>query len=180
MKKFKIIELSFAIGIAILLNIFIPYVGNYFFPEPEYNDFCSEREDKLMRAPVNDSQISEETCLQNDGEWINYATTVETEPQGYCDFYSKCNGEYEVARDAYSQNAFIFYLLIAIVLLIISQFLIKNQVVASSLAAGSILLMIISSMRFWSSSDELIRIIILGIALFVLIYLAYKKFNNED
>ena len=48
-----------------------------------------------------------------------------------------------------------------------------------ALSFAGVLSFIIASMRYWTSADDLIKVIILGIALAILIFIAFKKFKDN-
>jgi hypothetical protein len=61
----------------------------------------------------------------------------------------------------------------------IGNFLKRNLVVGIALSLAGVLSFIIASMRYWGSADDLIKVIILAIALAILIWLAIKRFKND-
>ncbi len=68
---------------------------------------------------------------------------------------------------------------VGVILIIVSFFLKTNAVVSTSFSLSGILTLVIASFRYWSSAYGWMRVVILGIALIALIYLAMRKFKNE-
>ncbi len=56
---------------------------------------------------------------------------------------------------------------------------IPNEIISIGLSWGGVLSFVIASIRYWSVADNLIKVLILGIALATLIWLAIKKFGNN-
>ena len=83
-----------AIVIAIVLSAFVIYLIQTIHPRPEYEDYCGKARPVLLEK---NQEITKEMCEANGGVWEN----------SYCDYYSKCNGEYENARDRYRLMVFI-------------------------------------------------------------------------
>jgi hypothetical protein len=61
----------------------------------------------------------------------------------------------------------------------VGTFLKGNMLISVALSLGGVLSFIIASMRYWTSADDLIKVIILAIALAILIWVAVKKFKNN-
>ena len=57
--------------------------------------------------------------------------------------------------------------------------LVANPVISSGLSLAGVLSFLIASVRYWSSANDVIRVIILGIALGLLFWIAVKKFNDR-
>jgi hypothetical protein len=164
MENIKKIFLIFAI--AIIFFAFILYAKESIYPTPKYDNFCEARPVKPL---INYSNMTE--CLEAGGEWVN----------SYCDlsqFNNECYEEYENAREKNDQYSFVIFFIVAIITIIVSLLFIKIGSVASGFLGGGILLLIYSLIRFWENFPDIVRTLILGIALIILVYIAYKKFNK--
>ena len=66
------------------------------------------------------------------------------------------------------------------VIALISGAFIANEIITLGFSWGGVLSLLIASMRYWSLAGNLIKVLILGIALASLIWLAIKKFGNNE
>ena len=104
-----------------------------------------------------------------------YAATPASEVQ-----QNICSTNFTAANDTYEANVFITLVSLGVILIIASFILKTNSVVSTALAFSGVLSVIIASMRYWSSAGNSIKVIILATALAALIFLAMKKFKNEN
>ena len=85
-----------------------------------------------------------------------------------------CRQEYDSAREIYERNVFFANLLLGILAVIASLFLMVEAVSTGFMGGGSIML-VYGTIRYWGNLSDILRTFFLGIALFILIYLGYKK-----
>ena len=156
----KVSKWSLIIAIFILLNLFINVSLSLFLVSPNYSDFCPERPFRPMLAEMTSAE-----------QEAFYAEEMET--------YDQCQQEYNVARESYDQKVFIILISIGVIIFALSLLPSLNYVLSTALSLGAVLNFIIASMRYWSSADDLLRVIILGAALIVLIWLGIKKFSDN-
>lgn len=195
----KVKNVILAIAIAIIFAFFVGRGIDVFYSSPEWDDYCDQ--ETLMKFDYN---VGKDECESVDGQWINYSEnrlvsdnqflcskTAETAEgvitlncqyskigeNGYCDVNSKCDAEYRDADEKYSKNIFIITLVIGILAIILSVML-QLVSVSSGLMVGGLLLMIYGTMRYWAYSSDVLRFVMLGIALVILIWLGYKKLNK--
>lgn len=170
---------ALAIAIAIVFNLFVNYGIATFYAEPEFSDFCDEqpRPVPLQRAAEEECEtvaVSEElrsSCNEKKA-YIAYKSDSNGCPtEAYCE---TCGTEYSEARDRYNANVFVPLLVIAVGALVVG-ILIKVEAVSIGFLLGGILGLIIATMRFWGQLQDVFRLLILGIALVILIWLGYKK-----
>jgi hypothetical protein len=62
---------------------------------------------------------------------------------------------------------------------VLGSFLKSNILIGIALSLAGVLSFIIASMRYWTSADDLIKVIILAISLAILIWVAMKKFKSN-
>ncbi|HLC95398.1 MAG TPA: hypothetical protein VJH89_02825, partial [Patescibacteria group bacterium] len=165
-KKSSIIKWALILGIAIVTNLFLTYVVDVLYHMPEFTDFCPDRQ-------VNRAIESEQACLEVGGQW-NENRDVKIAPEqiatqptlvGYCDVNYTCSKQYEDVMKVYNRNVFVVFVIAGIVLLIGSVYLAGVEVISLGLAFGGVLALIIGSTRYWSAMDDILRVIILGVAL---------------
>jgi len=83
--------------------------------------------------------------------------------------------KYETAQSNYDRNIFIALILLG-VLSLIGASLLENEVLSLAFSWSGVLSLFIASVRYWSDANNLLKVIILAIALAGLIWTAIKKF----
>lgn len=125
--------------------------------------------------------------------FINYSLSLVYNEPNYNDFCPQayaatpadaaqetiCSNDYQTAFDNFQADVFGTLVAIGVILVIASFFLKTNIVVSTALSLSGILTLVIASFRYWSSAYGWVRVLILGIALVALIYLAVKKFSKK-
>jgi|SRR3989344_413159 len=175
----KVLQWSLIIGIVIVLNLFFNYALSLAYKHPLYENFCPNT------AQVIDAINTKEECLAQGGQWNenDYNRLVPAEKiavKGYCDTQFTCRGDYDSARRVYDRNVFITLVLLGALCVVVGNFLKGNILISIALSLAGVLSFIIASMRYWSSADDLIKVIILAIALGILIWVAMKKFRDSQ
>lgn len=179
--KPKVLKWALIIGIVVVLNLFFNYAISLFYKEPNYDDY-------FRQPQVVEPITTKEACLQVGGQWTEnptyykgeFATPVPvTSPQitSYCNPDFTKQQEFSDAQKVYQRTIFIILVVLGVLSLVAGAF-IANEIVTLGLSWGGVLSLVIASMRYWSSADNLIRVLILGFALAVLIWLAIKKFGK--
>lgn len=179
-KPSKVAKWSLIVAIVILLNLFINYSISLVYESPKFENFCPEKQ-------INISPTNQEECLAEGGSWTNDPIPKRIDSpdgttqiiEGYCDITYTCRQEFETTRETYERNIFITLVSIGVIIFILSLVLNSNYVISTSLAMGALLDFIVASIRYWSSADNVAKVIILAIALGILIYLGYKKFSDK-
>ena len=169
----KILKWSLIIGIVIVLNLFFNYALSLVYKQPEYDAYCPNTA-QVVEANTKDS------CVQKGGQWnenIAYAPQ-KTEAKGYCDLQFTCRNDYESARKTYERNVFVTLVVLGALCVAAGNFMKGNMVVNQSLSLAGVLSFVVASMRYWSSADDKIKVLILAIALAILIWVAVKKFRD--
>ncbi|MEK7088569.1 MAG: hypothetical protein AAB913_00380 [Patescibacteria group bacterium] len=178
--KPKVLRWALIIGILVVLNLFFNYTISLFYKEPDYNTYFTQPQ---VVEPIT----TKESCLKVGGQWTQspapkdrYAVpTPASYPQmtSYCDPNFTKQQEFNDAQKIYQRNIFIILIVLGVISLVLGAFL-ANEIVTFGLSWGGVLSLIIASMRYWGAADNLIRVLILGFALVVLIWLAIKKFGK--
>lgn len=173
MKENKILKWAVILSIVIIANLFFNYSLSLTLNSPEYDQFCSiEKTTKNLET--------KDACEKEDGIWTPIpAPGSGIQTTGQCDLYTKCNLKYQEADKVYEQKVFIALVVIGVVVLAASFFVNTNPVLGSAFALTAVLDFVVASIRYWSYSDELLKVGILFIALVALIYLAVKKFKDK-
>jgi len=173
----KVLKWSLIIGIVIVLNLFFNYVLSLAYKHPIYENFCPNT------AQVIDPIETKEQCVAVGGQWNGNVYTapmpVEKRLEGYCDPQFSCRNDYESAQKAYDRNVFITLVILGALCVAAGTFLKGNILISMALSLAGVLSFIIASMRYWGSADDLIKVVILAIALAILIWVAMKKFKDS-
>ncbi len=153
------------VGISLILN------------QPDYADFCDySKEMKLMEISGN---ITKELCEENQGVWVPMEIQCIKAPcpQGYCDFYRKCQQQYEDSMKFYNQSRFYILAGLGFALLLLGLFSIELLIQITGLATGGILVIegIIMNLQ-----NKLIVFISLVTILFIFGILAWKVVHKKE
>jgi hypothetical protein len=97
--------------------------------------------------------------------------------EGYCNANYTNDLNYQKARTSYEKKVFITLIVFGAIMFVIAGF-VSVSILAISFAWGGVLSLIIASIRYWSLADSIAKVVILGLALALLIWLAAKKFNK--
>jgi hypothetical protein len=180
--KPKFFKWALIIGIVIVLNLFFNYTISLFYKEPDYANYFPPTQ---IIQPIT----NKEECLKVGGQWsentnVIYKGVVDnptmTAPvnNSYCDPNFTKQQEFNKAQKVYERNVFIVLVVLGIISFLFGAF-IPNEIISIGLSWGGVLSFVIASIRYWSVADNLIKVLILGIALATLIWLAIKKFGNN-
>ena len=170
---------SVIIGIVIVLNLFFNYALSLVYKAPDYLAYCPQQQ---VNAPIE----TQEQCVAAGGQWNANAyygkpipgnTGVDT-VRGYCDPEFTCRQQFTDANYIYSRNVFVILVVLGAIVVAVGNFFTKNGVIGSGLAFAGVLSFVIASMRYWGAASDLIRVVILLIALGLLFWVALKKFKN--
>ena len=174
-KQSNFVKVSIIIAIVIVMNLFFNYAVSLIYKEPVMSDY-------IKSAQVMEVIKTKENCVAVGGQWSenaypNPVAKGETQVDGYCNENYTNQLNYDNARKIYEKKVFITLISLSI-LSFISAVFISISVLSIALAWGGVLSLIIASVRYWSQADNLAKVIILGLALGILVWLAIKKFNK--
>jgi hypothetical protein len=166
---------SLIAGIIIVLNMFFNYAISLVYEEPSFEAYVTQ--------PQVVTQIdTKEACIAIGGQWnenIYRGETMpkEAAPKGYCDPDYTKRMQYEEARKQYERNVFIILVVLGIGTLI-GGVATRNELLSIAFSWGGVLSLIIASMRYWSAADNIVKVLILAVALAGLVYMAVRKFGK--
>ncbi len=173
----KFVRWALLIGIVIVLNIFFFVVVQIVIPTPKYSEYCPQ--------PVTQAHTAA-TCDAQNGVWTKIPplpstsnTGIIKENTGYCNYYTKCQVQYDAASSRAHLYSFVLLMVLGIISLVIGVVPIGASIVSSGLSYGGVLALIIGSTQYWGSAEVWLRLVISGIALGVLIYLGMRRFKDE-
>jgi len=176
MKNFNALKWILVIGIVVVLNLFFNFAIKLVYDSPDFEVFCPVEK-------VNISPTDQESCVESGGSWTDQGVVRDPyapakEVTGWCDTTFTCRAEYENVRDLYQRNVFVVLVILGIVSIVTGIFTAQVSSVSLGLSLGGVLSLIIGSIRYWSSMDDYLRVIVLGIALIALIWLGVKKLRD--
>jgi hypothetical protein len=172
----KVLKWSLIFGIVIVLNLFFNYTLSLVYKHPNYENFCPNT------AQVVEPIETQQACIDVGGQWNGYPTPdvkSKKAPAGYCDAQFSCRNNYEASQKVYDRNVFITLVLLGALSVAAGTYFGVNAVISQALSLGGVLSFIIASMRYWSSANDLIKVIILALALGILAWVAMKKFKGS-
>lgn len=174
----KVLKWSLIIGIVIVINLFFNYALSLVYKNPTYEAFCPNTERIIEN--INTAKQCVDIGGQWNGNYYGQPTALDKAvPQGYCDQQFTCRSNYEAAQKIYDRNVFITLVILGAICVAVGSFLAGNILISIALSLAGVLSFVVASMRYWSSADDLIKVIILAIALAILIWVAMKKFKNN-
>lgn len=165
------------IGIMIVLNLFFNYTLSLVYGAPKYENFCPQTQ--VVNIPDNQDKCVAEGGQWTQGDYYKPRMVDEIVPAGYCNLYYTCGEEFQGASDTHSRNVFVVLVVLGALAVLAGNFFSRNMVISNGLALGGVLSFVIASIRYWGAANDLIRVIILAIALGILFWIAWKKFNDR-
>ena len=174
-KQSHFVKISIVIAIVIVMNLFFNYAVSLVYREPVMDSF-------IKNAQVIEIITTKDKCVSVGGQWSENAIPSplekgKTQVEGYCNENYTNQINYDNTRKVYEKKVFITLIILSIIFLISAGFL-TISILSVSFAWGGVLSLIIASIRYWSQADNLAKVIILGLAFGILIWLAIKKFNK--
>ena len=154
--------------------MFFVYGTKLVYDEPEYDKFCNQSyyyPEKIVNCSFNSELQKQMTDCYNQKGTPQYEYDANgCEKSLTCDF---CGLQYEEANRNYSKNLFLISLIVGIIVIAVSVILIKVSAVSGGLMLGSLFFIIYGTTGYWQFMEDVLRFVILGLTLFILIWLAY-------
>lgn len=174
----KFFKISLVVAIIIVVNLFFNYSLSFIYNEPSHEDY-------VKTTQVVKNINNQEECVATGGQWNDYDATYApksvdgtTVLKGYCDVFYTSNLEYQAAVKIYDRNVFIALVILGIISIVVGAF-VTVSIIPVAFSWAGVLSLIIASMRYWTSADKLLKVIILACALGALIWVAIKKLDNH-
>ncbi len=176
--------MALTVGIAILFTLFIVFLVDAIYAQPEYNKYCSMfyySEPIKMNVIQNCTDIHNQSiinqCIQDQGE-IRYNYDSNNCPKDmYCDY---CSRTFNQANAKYNKNIFYISAIIGIIAIISGLYLPKTiDAISSGFMFGGILIITQGTFRVFGDLNKTLRVIVLGIELILLVWIGYKKVKDK-
>ena len=174
----------YAIGIAILLNLFVYQGMEVIYPSVDYEDFCGSEMDRMIEParfdPVSGQELTfstdeitefENSCVADGGR---YESDRRPGALGYCDEFYTCNQEREAAQRDRALVMLIVLIGIGTISLIMAKKS-KSKGVELGLAYGGLFMLLSTLGQLWQVGSEYIQVAAILLALGVLMYFASKR-----
>jgi hypothetical protein len=174
---------ALAIGIAIVLAMFVNYGIQTFYKAPKYEDYCryymgSVVEPAKYGAVNCTTMVADESfsrnCSDSKGyiDWERDANGCAVKP-----FCNTCQRDWDKVQNDYNKNVFIVLVILG-ALSIVGGILLKVDSVAIGFLIGGILNIIIGTIRYWSGLQDVGRFLILGAVLALFVWVGIKKVRD--
>jgi hypothetical protein len=173
MNNKPVIRFALSIAIIIVLNLFFNFAIKLVYDAPEWNQFC--KQEQVTIQPENQAE-----CVARGGAWSENVVPkrVASEPAGWCDLNFSCQKEFESVNEVYNRNVFVALVILGLASFVVGFWLISYAAVSTGLSLGGVVSFLVGTIRYWSSMDDYLRVIILGLVLVALIWLGIKKLNS--
>ena len=180
-----------SIAIAVLLAFFVGYGIEVFDSVSDRND-CYANEYRLYNI------YSEDECLQAGGVYVKEPFVEMGKPVappdmagheekveeviGRCtsdyEAQQRCYTEYEASKQKHDVVVFIVGVVFGI-LAILYGILLKTSAIGSGVLFVGLILVVYGTVRYWRYADNILKFILLGIALAALVWFAYKNLDKN-
>lgn len=174
---FKFLKWILALAIVIIVNLLFHYAIATVYPKPDIQNFCP-----MQPVTYNDAQ----TCVGNGGQWTNYqlspdqiTTNIHTgQPLGSCDANYTCQKRFDSAQSIYNRNVFMVLVILSVVVLMVGV-VIPVESLSIGFAGAGLVSLVIATFEYWSDANNILRLLILILALAFLIWIAVRKFHHK-
>lgn len=189
-----LVKIFLAIGIAILLAVFVGYGLHVFYPKPIYgytdtSSCYSQYACQNLTAQCdssfnasNDSAVKAIPTPYNDACYQQVYASAD---------YKKCMVDQQTCVDKLNQNSenfihdrnsFYILVLIGIAAIIAGTMFWKKEGVGSGFLGGGVLIVLWSlvwTFDYWTTLNKYFRLIAVGVVLALLIWIGYKKIEQN-
>lgn len=173
----KVLSAVFGIGIAVVVYVTMLLGIQAFYPEPDYNDFCTEQ------IRYAEPMLGYEGC--NDAMTLGECREIISEGKGGVNEMQKCNEQYSDANEAYGRNFFIIASILGVAALIISFFLFLHVTsitvtnITAGVACSGIVMILWAFIRGWESTDDQMKFVV-GLIIAVIVITLSVLLNKRE
>jgi hypothetical protein len=204
-RQSKVLKWSVIIGIIIVLNLFFNYAISLVYPAPDYNVFCPQSQ--IVNPPENQTgclkaggqwtvypasavptpattitPVTPTNSVANSPASVKSVPMIPatSQPTGYCDATYTCGNNYTTAMNLYDRNIFIALVSLGVISILVGLFWRTTDAVSVGLSFGGVVSLIIGSGRYWSEAGNILKVVILAVALVALIWVGVRKFKDKE
>ncbi len=178
------------VGIFVVFMLMLGYGIEAFYPSPKYENFCKPGLNGAYPVKAYDSyglfganctfnrqlQDSADKCMQESGYPIyDYDDNGCNVAIKECDY---CQKNFDDANKDYSKVLFIISLIAGLITLFIGYRYLSVEPVGSALMASGVGAIFYGSVRNWDNLSDILRFVLLVIALVFLIWIAMRINKN--
>ena len=165
--KYK--QTLFTLAIAIIFAFFVGYGIEVFHDAPDREDYCGK---SLWQ--IDDAN----ECEEAGGVWNKEADRPigagETEFKGLCSEPKSCYDGFNLANARHDKVVFVVGIIVGL-LAVLGGLVLKKEFVSVGFVMGGILTILYGTLRYWRHANDVLKFVLLGIALAVIVWTAYKK-----
>ena len=180
------------IGIALLFVFFIIYLTEAIHPAPQYDQFCGQEfEPRYKTEPIPAGGVAtnaEESqrrinravneCGSRGGILVNY--TYDEDNLFVSADCSLCNKEYEEAAKKHAMIVFYIATIAGVLSLIAGMYVLTGvEAVGLGFMFSGLILIFYGGVQSFRYFGRIARVVLLGLGLLLLIWIAYKKTKKE-
>lgn len=178
-------KVAVIIGIAVLLPLFLGLFVDALYSAPKWEDYCNN---SMYTAPYKEpiapsvnctdfySEKESQQCITERGNPISKYDTNNCPVFDKCDY---CQKYFSDAEQSYNRTIFFILAPIGLIIVIIGIYLIIDYLGAGLMFAG-LITMFYATVRSFSELSKLLRAIIILFELLIIIWIAYKKIENNN
>lgn len=176
-------KIALALGIGAVLATFVGYSLFAIYEPPRTYETSRCYESFSCEDPlINCSQKYE----MRSAEWQVCYDVAYSDPkyENCLDSREKCEEDFGKTTERYnhSRNSFFILLVVGIIAIVIGLFISSLEGIGSGLIGGGVLIILWSlfyTQNYWITLSKYFKIASLGLVLFLIIYLGYKKIEKE-
>ncbi len=163
-------NIAISVAIALIFVFFVGYGIEVFHKGEKMETYCPN-----TLYEITDNA----TCIKEGGVWSAEDPRAAPIPvKGMCQPPFNCYEKYEQQQSRHDKVVFISSIIIGL-LAIVAGVLLRREVVGTGILAGGILVLLYGTIRYWRHADDLLKFVLLGIALGVLIFISYKIIGRK-
>jgi len=184
-------KLAVALGIAILLPLFLGLFVDAVYSEPKYEDFCKNQGPYAVSVPAKDVGAGVGVGLNCTNDFYNTpealnCTNNKGNPvpkynQNNCQVFDKCDycgRDFQTASDIYNRNIFFILAPLGFIIVVLGIYLTIEYMGVGLMFAG-LITMFYATVRSFTSLSKLFRALVILIELLLIMWIAYAKIDQN-
>lgn len=175
-------KIAMILGIGILLPLFLGFFVDAIYAEPKYEDYCKNQLYTDYKQPLNNVNCSDyystpqaRECLNGQGQPVPRYDANNCPVYESCDY---CQKDFNTTRGLYNRNVFFILAPIGLAIVILGIYFTVDYI-GAGLMFGGLATMFYATVRYFSDMSKLLRALVLLFELIVIIYIGYKKIEDN-
>ena len=180
-KTARFVKWALIVAIVVVLNLFLNYAISLVYKTPTFDGFCPA-------SITNQTYTDAGMCTKAGGQWTETTMPVPTDKSGvsnpvtvsgYCNATYSCSQNFDKAQSVYNRNVFIVLVILGIAAIAFGAYMTHlSSVVSLGFSFGGVLALLIGSIRYWSDMQDVLRVVVLAVALAALVWIGIKKIKE--